>query len=274
MKSTKKLVRRMILLATLFVAFFAMGIVGEAAAKKSTVPKKVRIYVDSVDTDAIQVLYAKEKYQIKNLKTNSKKLIAKQSYQSYEISNDGESDNSAEISLYAKKQGSYKVTFDICDEKGNVVEKKVTVQVFAKNDSPFKKVTYNGKSSIEYYTTKSSVKFKVAMNKGYKLKKIEYSVNNISKDEWEDGYNCYTDTTWKTIKNGGKVTLNKYGYIYASRYSYGTPGDGYYYLNDHWSDEMVADTMIRVTYIDKYTKEEATSTFWVGRLCLDNYKVK
>ncbi len=274
MKSTRKMLQRFFLLATLLVTFLAVGMVSEASTAESTVPKKVRIYYGDVNYSAIQVKYGEPGSQIKNLKTSNKNLKAKQSFQNISIDSyddmSYEDDNTAEISLYAKKKGTYKVTFDICDADGNTLEKGVEVTVYAQNDSPFKKVTFNGKDTW-LMQTKGSGKFKVVMNKGYKLKKIEYSTTTIQPIESEEGYKSVE--TWKTIKNGKKIKLNKTPGYYAYSYSYGEATDSYYRNRSYWRDPLTAYTYVKITYVDKYTKELTTTTYSLRTLAKDSTKV-
>ena len=144
------------------------------------------------------------------------------------------------------------------------------------NDSPFKKVLVNGKDYYKmdsYFTTKKSIKFKVVMNKGYKFKKLELGTYGapapVTDDYRSSSYKNYTnlenEMTYRTVKNGAKVTLGNYGSYSLREYDYDNGYDKpykYHYL----SDSMTASTYLRVTYIDKYTKQEETTSFYFSKL--------
>ena len=72
-------------------------------------PAKIRIYSGVYDNSAISFDYDNAGDQVKNVKTNSKNLIARQTRQesaSEEYAKDSDvSYNSAQIGLYAKKEG-------------------------------------------------------------------------------------------------------------------------------------------------------------------------
>ena len=113
------------------------------------------------------------------------------------------------------------------------------------------KVTLNGKVKAYGVVKMKSAKFKVAMNKGYKLKKIQYGV--FKKDA--------SDMTWKTIKNGGKVVFGKYPRHYESKNEYGDKNSDYYSYYEGVSNALTAATSVKVTYVDKYTKSTEVVTY-------------
>lgn len=86
---------------------------------------------NSFDSSAIYVNLPKAKVcYIKNIKTSSKNLIAKNTHYYTTSSDDTYTDTFASIGLYAKKTGKYKVTYNICDKSGNKLSSgKVTVYV-------------------------------------------------------------------------------------------------------------------------------------------------
>lgn len=204
-----------------------------AANAKATVPKSVRITSNAIFESAIQITPASYGDKIKNLKISSKNLKVKQSLINYDQS---VKKRKLAFSLYAKKTGTYYVTFNICDSKG---KKKSShkITVYVKNDLPIKSITYGGESmkmtSFDewiLYTDMSFGKFKVTMNKGYKLKKIQY----VSYVSYEGDYDEYV-----TMKNNKKINLPL------------TWGD------DEEEEEMSEFcSLMEVTYVDKYTKKE------------------
>lgn len=230
-----------------------------AAAERGSVPSKVRIYAKSYDNYAIEFNYANAGDQIKNIKTSSTNLVAKQTYQREESTQfSNEPENYARIGLYAKKEGKYTVKFDIYSKDGAVKRSSHTVTVFAKNDSPVSSIKLDGKDlwDMNYsgFTTKKSGKLSIKMASGYKLQKIQ--IRTYDKDGKE---------VVKTVKNNSKITLGKYAYSYKYEYesSY-TPGSYYKY----WYKYLNAPTYIDITYKDKWTKQSEEITYSIQRLSL------
>ncbi len=111
-------------------------------------------------------------------------------------------DNNVSVSGYAKKAGTYKVTYTVKDINGTVVAPTQTLTVVAKDDvSPFKKITYAGTSlwnnedsrfsgltDTTVYTTKKKGKLVVKPASGYKIKKIEVATYNAVDTKTENIY--------------------------------------------------------------------------------------
>ena len=239
MKKTRK---RVVCVLLAMVMLATSMLVPDMQVSAATAPKKVRIHANQVWTDAMSITLDKGDYKIANLKSNSKNLIVRTTYVS---SSSSSTWNSAQIRMYAKKTGTYKVKFDVVDHS-NKVKSSHTVKVYAKNDYPIKKITFGGKSNFYTVTTKTKGKFKVTMNKGYKLNSIQMTT-----------YNKAGKSTTKKIKNGQTVTLGKYRYIGDKNKS-----SGY----ENWYASFLASTTFTVNYTDKYTKEEKTTTYSIYRL--------
>lgn len=249
MKISKKLMS-VLLVFTFVIGLFFAPVNEVEAASYGSVPKKVRIYSNST-YQTFSFDLGGYGYSIKDLKSSSSKLKVKQTYQRTQEGM-ADNDNYATITLYATKEGDYKVTFNIVDASGTKVSAH-TVKVYAKNDSVLKglKVGKNNAFSStdsNYSLLKgSSGKVKVTMSKGYKLKKIEYGIYDSSKSEY-----VYT-----TIKNNQKITygtkVSEYSYSYESAYST--------FKYNYWSKSAMANTFIRVTYVDKYTKAQDTISY-------------
>lgn len=249
MKISKK-ITSILLALTFVIGLFAMPSNAVKAQSYGSVPKKVRIYSDST-YQTFSFDLGGYGYSIKGLKSNSSKLKVKQTYQRTEQGT-STNQNYATITLLANKEGNYKVSFNIVDAAGKKVSAH-TVKVYAKNDSVLKtlKVGKNdvfSANNLNYSLLKgNSGKVKVAMSKGYKLKKIEYGVYDNNKSEY----------VYSTIKNNKKITYGKqvseYSYSYESAYSS--------YKYNYWSKSAMATTYIRITYIDKYTKTQDTISY-------------
>ena len=159
---------------------------------------------------------------IAKVKSSSKNLIVKVSRTySYEYTNSSYPEWNEKythnyiISYYAKKKGSYKISFQVLDKDKKVLETK-TLKIKATPDAyagAFKSIQYGSQYLSKQrltttstprlprldntlYTTKKSGKLKVKMNKGYKLDKIE--VTTLSKNGI---------STTKTVKNKKKIKI-------------------------------------------------------------------
>ena len=216
-----------------------------AAVRNKPTTTVLRMSSNSFDSSAIYVNLPKAKVcYIKNIKTSSKNLIAKNTHYYTTSSDDTYTDTFASIGLYAKKTGKYKVTYNICDKSGNKLSSgKVTVYV--KNDLPVKSVKFAGKEVNYALTSKKSGKLSVKMNKGYTLKKITVTTYNKAGKE-----------VVKTMKNNSTLKLGEYAYIFDNSYSSGR----------NYSTSLAARTKITITYIDKYTKQECESIYSISRL--------
>lgn len=253
MKSFKRIISFIFTIALLCGLF--TGATTTQAAEKAAVTSKIHIYTGWPDTysRAIQITYAEGGDYIDSIQSSSKNLVAMQVYQSTTSDIESGMPNAARIGLYAKKEGEYTVTFNICDINGKVKEKGVTTTVYAYDESPVKIIKFANKDIETYGLLEESVTngvIKVAMNSGYKLKKIEYSALKLNDEKTE------TVTTYTKVKNGSKIKINELPYFYS--YSY--KDDYSNYFNEYWDTDMVAYTEIKLTYTDKYTKEETTYT--------------
>ena len=169
------------------------------------------------------------------------------------------------IDYYTAKKGTYSISVAIYSSKTNKKLATKTIKAFVQAGSPIKSVLVNGKDYYKfksYLTTAKSVTFKVVMNSGYTLKKLEVGTWGSNKTTKNDStYSKRTETrnemTYKTFKNGGKITLGTKGNYSVSR----TENLAYYeggesYVTYYHYDSMVAPTYVRITYLDKYSKEE------------------
>ena len=115
MKLTKKLT---IFLASLFLCmglFIATGTTSQAA---SSIPSKARVYPKNIS----DVTFTLPKYnmEVRNVKSNNKNMIAKYTY-GYSHKDSSEERGNATISVYTKKEGSYKLSFDLYLDRKSVV---------------------------------------------------------------------------------------------------------------------------------------------------------
>lgn len=229
------------------------------AQVKDIIPTKARIYTQSVDNSAIEIELVDSGYKLTKLKSSDKNLKVYNT--GFEESQYGDYKTEFQIGCYALKSGTYKVSFTLVKGKKKTAK---TVTVYAKDDSPIKSVKYGGKRLDTYneayyggFGYPNSGAFKVTMNKGYKLKRIEverYIKSSYSSDDYEG----VTSDRYE-IKNGATVTLSDQAY----RHKYESE---YYPENAEDTEYMCAETSFIVHYIDKYTKEERTRSYSVYKL--------
>ena len=193
--------------------------------------------------------------RIANVKSSSKNLIAKKTVETrrVETSTDWSWDEEkgedvyetktstsyapTYISFFAKKAGSYKVTFDVIKADGTTrCTKTIKVKTYGSTVSPVKSIKYAGKELFNYYpyTTKTSGKLSVKMSSNYKLVSIEVGTNNAKGER-----------LYKKVKNNATIKLAKKE-KYTRKYSYAQ--DDY--------DELFPSTYIKITYQNKKTKEQ------------------
>ncbi len=274
----------------LIVALFAIPSINvdaapSAATLKKAVQNRVRImpYNDNKNsgtnssTDVIYVPYMSKENRIVNIKVSNKALHARQTYY-YSQTGDLGSEfdyiktfpNYGCIALYSEKEGKFTVSFDVLSKKGGkkLYSKKVTV--FVKADEPIKYVKYGGKK-LEYNTvvSKKTGKLSVKMGKGYKLKSIRIGKYQITTDEnktEEYSFGTYKskklegEAVYSNVKNNKNITLSETAMYKHQFTSESIFGDSYSYYN-YMGDGILAETIVEVTYIDKYTKTPTVAVY-------------
>ncbi len=243
-----------------------------SAATNPSAPKNVDVFYSErspYDDNAISVQLGTNGKNIKNVKTNNPNLKAKVTSLSIDSSQ-----NSGYIGVYAKKTGTYKVSFDVYNAKNKKVKSlSVKVRVLkptVSNHYPFKSITFDGKTyDSQNLYTKDSVKINVKMNKGYTLKKIEYRTFSKPKTAYSTSNvktisNAETAKSIKKIKNNMsfKLNLGHYANYSASSYAY------YNYESHSMSTAVLAPTTVVITYQTK-DKQTRTSYFTLYRVADD-----
>lgn len=283
MKLTKKITSVVLSLALFLSLFLSVGQVSQAAVSASTlkkaVPSKIRImpyneYVsgDYTSTTSIFVPYASSSNCISNIKVSKKGLYAKMTNeQKYDDSSDTYPYHGV-IGLYASKEGTYKVSFDVLKKKGGAKLYSKTVTVYVKSDSPFATAKFAGKSNWYTVQNKSKGKISFKMNKGYKLKSIEVGTyqrteekdNHSSEDSTSSTTKVNSALVYKKVKNNSVITLGTSGNYYYYHYSY--KSDNSRNLSHNMGDNMLATTTVKVTYVDKYTKKNAEAYYYLYKI--------
>ncbi|WP_167955852.1 hypothetical protein [Anaerosporobacter faecicola] len=248
-----------LLVCALILAFFPTTIKATETTKDN-IPTKVRMYSGNYDDDVIKISLADTTQTITNIKTNSKNAVAKITSTNvrYQEGEDAEVKNEIGIGIYVKKKGTYTVSFDIVDaDKKKVSTKKVKVYAYG---SVLKSISVGGKEKNSNVLTTKSGKVKVTLESGNKITKLEYGV--YSKPTKDSSGTTKNELTYKTFKNGAKITYGTRPYYYG--YEYDSEYNNYY--SNYMDTSMVAPTYIRITYTDKYTKQKETMTLYYYRV--------
>ncbi len=266
MKSAKKLP---ILLAALFLSAGLLTGSCITASAAAQVPKKIRIQPNSA-YETFEMSLSEPTDKIRNIKTSSANLKAKETRIDIHVDADGRTTrNIRAISLYTAAEGKYTVSFDITDAD-NIRKAHKKVIVYAYSDPAFKEITLDGKMMFGGITEKASGRLKVTLNSGYKLKKIE--TGKYVKTTGDDGKSIDSSMKYTKIKNNSKITFSKVPYESSQENgSLSQEGnkDLYQYpkyYGKYWSKNLFARTEVRITYIDKYTKDTVTSVYYFHRL--------
>ena len=223
------------------------------AAEKDKIPEKVRLF-SGWDERAIEISLADPTQSIDNIKTDNKNLFAMltgSEYISEQGNNANDSNkNSFSIGLRSEKNGTYTLSFDIVDKNDKKISSKEII-VYA-YEAPVKRITFNGKALGGNELTGKSAKVKVALTAGNTIKKLEYGVYKIQ----EENNSTQSDIVYKTFKNGAEVAFGTKAYFYSNQYS--NENDGYIYESRYFNTGMTCPTYIKITYYDKYTKQNET----------------
>lgn len=217
-----------------------------SAAGKVYVNSDVRCGVGMKYYSGVRVTLAGENDRIKNVKVYQGKKKTTNLVVKVTSQRKGEY---AYLTMYAKKAGTYKVTFDVYkDSKTKRTSRTIKVHAQGYN-TVIKSVQLNGKNIVEdansaysTYISNKSAKVKFGLADGYKIKKITVS-----------SYDQNGEEKTKSFKNGKNVTFGKYGYTYDSDY--------------YWEKGMWAYTKFTITYVDKYAQSvdnnESTVTYYI-----------
>lgn len=173
------------------------------------------------------------------------------------------------------KEGKYSISFDIL-RGADATPEKHTVTIY-NYKSPIKSWSVNGLqgSKRDKYASNykhKSGKVKVTLDKGYKLKKLEnitYTIVDTSTDSTH--VTKESQAVYTPFSNGANIRFNNVGSYYREFLiplnATENPDTANYY-NEYYSYDKSEDTRvpreIRITYTDKYTKEDETTTLSLG----------
>ncbi len=304
MKNFKKLLSLTLAFAMLLSVFVISPInvnAGGAFEKtyttyKKAIPSKLHMYNSSLSSTNFKVVFTSPDYVISNLKTSSKNLKAKVTYTSKSSTPDEtyvtekyNADKNRYEDVYVKDSYGYsvitlaskgsdykaKVTFSVKNKATGKVVSKHTVNVYVNDDTAFKSVKLgknllytsdeNAYENIDPVVTGNKAKLTVSLNKGYKLKSIEYFSGEYKSVVDSDG-DTSTEQVYKKVKNKKNITINskkdKDNGYYDYDNSYDLEDYNYHYHYKYSYSPLFSNTVIRVTYIDKYTKETCVRYFY------------
>lgn len=248
MKTKAGKIKRMI--CSMLAAVMMIGLIvvpAQPVQAAVNVPEKLHYSVGGYSNYAFRVEFEHPGDRIANLSTSGDGLKAMVTTKSY-LSNSKYMENFAEIGIYARKKGTYTLSFDICNS-GNETLSSHSVKVYVKTKTgpASKSVVFDG-TEIHggMVEKKASGKLSVTLNKGYTLNKIvlqTYDKNGKQK--------------LKTVKNNSKITLGKYAKLTETGEK---KGDFY-----RMQTSLMAETIVMVYYTDQFTKKETYFRFWIYR---------
>ncbi|MBD5545622.1 MAG: hypothetical protein HDR01_15600 [Lachnospiraceae bacterium] len=183
---------------------------------------KMRMEVEdpSYLADGIKIAYNDKNHKLISVKSSSKNLVVKiiangSSVNSAEtreypdgrkedINKSTSYENDAEIGLYAKKTGNYKVTITTKLSTGATLRKVISIKATSNDPYTFSyaNATKKKDSNGQYYYTKfysvKSGKLTVKAAKGYAITSIKFA----------NSFNANGEFDFKSISSGTKVSLN------------------------------------------------------------------
>lgn len=231
----KKLHRITAFLLSFFILFSLIPAV-QVNAAADEYPTKIRLYMQNEVLENLYIIQPTDKdIYIENLKSKNKALLAKVT--DFNCSLNGRGQNSYTLSFIVTKYGTYDVSYDVM-KKGKKV-KTVNAKVYA-YPAPFSVSLSGVKDS--YYSDKTSAKLSVKADKGVKISKIEVGTYEY---KMQENGRLQSEMTYKTVKNSSKIKLG----TKAHHDEVGSENDEFYL------SLMIAETQIRVTYKDSYTKQ-------------------
>ena len=220
------------------------------AEVKDNLPKKVRVYTsDTPWSRSVYLTLADADKSIENVKSNSSNLKAELTNCYKSIQNGTVYSNSFSIGMIPFRDGKYTVSYDIVKNDKVVSTQKMEVYAYP---SPLKSVTLDGEESSSY-GTKTKAKIKVSLASGNTIKKLEVGTYKVKTDK-NSGQKT-SGITYKTFKNGASVKLGTSGYYYEYQWGDRVKDDSY---NGQLNSSLNSYTEIKITYKDKYTKQEET----------------
>ena len=218
------------------------------AEVKDNLPQKARIFTyDTPSSSSVKLTLKDPKKTIENVKSGSSKLKVGLVGDRTVIQQGNVTDHSFTIGMVAFEDGTYTVTYDIVKDKKVIATNKIKVYAYP---SPIKSITLDGKK-VSFYGTKTKAKIKVSLVSGNTIKKLEVGTQKTKKDTKN------TEVVYKTFKNGDAVKLGTIAsYI---QYGWGDRLKDDFFGGNMYTSSM-SDTHIRITYKDKYTKQDEVKT--------------
>lgn len=247
----KQTMKRLLACTLAVVMLLTLPVTTKAqAAVKDNLPEKVRIYTSTTPwSKSVYLTLEDTEKSIENVKSNSKNLKAELVGSYTNIQQGNVYSHSFTIGMIPFKDGTYTVTYDIVKNDKVVDTRKMEVYAYP---SPIKDVTLDGKTD-SYYENKAKGKIKVSLTSGNTIKKLEVGTYKMITDK--NSGQKRTDMTYKTFKNGDSVKLGTIGSY--SEYGYGNRIKDESYSGS-LNSTLKSYTEIKITYKDKYTKQEET----------------
>lgn len=250
MKSLKRIAAMLLT----FVMMLMIVPADTAKAASNQFPTKFRVYFGSNESTK-EIRVSDHHTYLKNVKSKDSNLIA--GLTDYRYTSYGSGIDTYTLAFYAKKQGTYDITYDVMKDSKKV--KTVKAKVYA-YPCPIS-VTLDGKYE-NYYGNKTTGKLKVTSQKGNPIQKIEVGTYKTSKEkldeEWLKSERIYSELKYRTAKNNSKIQLGTTGYYHKEN----VDNIQNNIINELFQSDLMSETQIRVTYKDKYTKQNEQLDRW------------
>ena len=223
-------------------------------------PTKFRLYSWGNYESVERIEVKDHSTYIENVKSKSKDLTA--ALTGYDYSSGEGRVDSYSISFLTNKQGTYDISYDVMKNKKKVKTVNAKVYVYPMPVS----MKLDGSSDYYYYAKKKSAKLSVSASKGNTIKKIEVGSNKKKTTEedndWSEEKRVESEVEYKTVKNNSMINLAKTGYYYY----YFSKGKQYDSYSESLYENMMSQTIVRVTYKDAYTKQDEQIEFSMNGL--------
>lgn len=241
----KRLQKQTAIMLALAIAFTIIS-AGQVKAATDSFPTKFRVDTWVGYEDSIDIKLNDHHMYIANVKSKSKDLVV--GLTDYDYSSSRQDSDTYTLGFLPKKHGTYDITYDVMKDSKKVKTIKTKVYAYPKPID----VQLEGVEGINY-GKKTSAKLKVTSQKGNTITKIEVGTYKIVRDNFNDSKryeNIDSEIEYKIVNNNSMIQLGTQPYYFKT---VADGGDDNYY--ESFCIDPTSRTFIRVTYKDKYTKQ-------------------
>lgn len=217
-------------------------------AASDNFPTKFRVNYYWGNEDRTEIQMPDHHTYIKNVKSMNANLIA--GLVSYDYASFEKNPDTYILGFIAKKEGTYDITYDVMKDSKKLKTVKAKVYAYS-NPISVKLDGVNG----SFYGDKTTAKLNVTALNGNTIQKIEVGTYKKTEEkdnnDWSQSEKVSSVLNYQTVKNNSKIKLGTTGYYFKNVTDY-TEEDSYY---EYFRSDLMSRTFVRVTYKDKYTKQ-------------------